>query len=68
LDLEQLISLEEAATRYAISSSHLRLLACTGLLQVRRVGHAWFTTPDAVAAYPSSSHLGSKSPRQYQRS
>jgi hypothetical protein len=68
LDLEHLISLKEAATQFDISYSHLRLLARTGRLQARKLGRDWFTTPEAVAAYLSDSHLRSKDPRKYQRS
>jgi excisionase family DNA binding protein len=51
LDDERLISLKEAAARFGLSHSHLRLLARTGKIAAQRMGRDCFTTEKAVAAY-----------------
>ena len=67
MDAERLISLEEAATQFGLSHSHLRLLARTGRLAARKLGKYWYTTPEAVAAYLASPQLRSKDPHKHQR-
>src|SRR5438067_2118571 len=57
VDVERLISLKEAADRYAISYSQLRLLARRGRLETVRLGRHWYTTPEAVAAYLANPEL-----------
>jgi hypothetical protein len=49
--LEDLITLQEAATQSGLSSSHLRLLVRRGDLWGRKLGRNWFTTREAVIAY-----------------
>ncbi len=51
MDEERLLSLKDAATRFELSHSHLRLLARSGKLRARRMGRDWFTTEEAVAEY-----------------
>jgi hypothetical protein len=68
LDIERLISLKEAATRFPISYSQLRRLARTRRLQATKLGRDWFTTPEQVAAYLANAELRSKDPHKYKRS
>ncbi len=63
VDTESPISLKEAAARYGLSHSHLRLLARTGRLRATRMGRDWFTTAAAVAAYLQDTTLRRKGPR-----
>ena len=67
MDDERLISLKDAAARFGLSQSHLRLLARTGKLRAQRMGRDWFTTPAAVADYLGNIELRSKDPRKYKR-
>ena len=61
------LSLEQAATRFGISHSHLKLLARTGKLRAFKIGKSWVTTPEAVAEYLSNPHLRSKDPYKHKR-
>src|SRR5262249_56450368 len=45
-----LISPKEAAARFGLSHSHLRLLARTGRRRATLLGRDWFTTAAAVTA------------------
>ena len=67
MDDEQLLSLREAAARFPISQTQLRLLAKRGRLEARKIGRDWFTTPEAVAAYLANAALRSKDPHKYKR-
>ena len=67
MDDAQLISLSEAADRFGLSRSQLRLLAQKGRLQARKVGKSWVTTPEAVAEYLANLELRSKDPLKYKR-
>jgi excisionase family DNA binding protein len=58
--------LSEAATRFGLSHSHLRLLARTGRLAAVKLGRDWFTTPEAVAAYLADEALRSRNPHKGQ--
>ena len=51
METESLLSLKEAAARFGLSHSHLRLLARSGRLRATRMGRDWFTTAAAVTAY-----------------
>ncbi len=51
MDEGRLLSLKDAAARFDLSHSHLRLLARSGKLRARRLGRDWFTTEEAVAEY-----------------
>jgi hypothetical protein len=48
---ERYVTRREAAAQSGLSYSHLALLARTGKIEARRIGHFWATTPEAVAAY-----------------
>ena len=63
MDAESPIPLKEAAARFGLSHSHLRLLARTGRLRATRMGRDWFTTAAAVAAYLQDPALRRKGPR-----
>jgi hypothetical protein len=67
VDNERLISLKEAAARFAISYSYLRRLARTGRLWTVRVDWEWLTTPEAAAAYLADASLRSKDPHKNKR-
>ena len=67
MDDARLISLSEAAGRFGLSHSQLRLLAQQGRLQARKVGKSWVTTPEAVADYLANVDLRSKDPLKYKR-
>ena len=49
------LSLGEAAAKFGVSHSHLKLLARTGKLKATKIGRIWVTTPEAVAAYMKDS-------------
>jgi len=68
LDEGRYISLTEAAAQFGLSRSQLNLLAKTGRLQAFKVGNAWVTTPEAVAAYMANPTLRSKDPYKNKRS
>jgi len=57
-NIEQWLSVTEAADACGLSASHLRLLIRTGKVSGRKFGRDWFTTKVAVAAYLA---LGCKS-------
>lgn len=67
MNTDQLISLKEAAARFAISYSQLRWLARSGRLAAQKLGRDWFTTAEAVAAYLANAELRSKDPHKYKR-
>lgn len=50
-DLDDLITLKEAAQRCALSYSHLRRLARTGEIWAKKFGTTWLTTELAVNEY-----------------
>lgn len=50
-ELDELISLSEAANRTGLSASHLRLLVRQGDIWGRKVGRNWLTTEQAVREY-----------------
>jgi excisionase family DNA binding protein len=50
-DLDDLISLSEAAERTGLSASHLRLLVRNGDLWGRKIGRNWLTTSQAIKEY-----------------
>jgi excisionase family DNA binding protein len=68
LETEPLISLKEAAARFGLSHSHLRLLARSGRLQATRMGRDWFTTAAAVTAYLDDPSLRQRGRRPGRRS
>lgn len=50
-NLDELISLSQAAKLSGLSHSHLRLLARNGEIWVKWLGRGWFTTEQAVQEY-----------------
>jgi excisionase family DNA binding protein len=50
-DLENLITLKEAAKLSGLSHDHLRRLAGQGVLKAHKIGRDWVTTPQAVKEY-----------------
>lgn len=54
-NLEDLISLTEAAQLTGISASHLRLLVRNGEIWGKKVGRNWLTTEQAVQEYLAQS-------------
>ena len=50
-ELDELISLSEAAKKSGLSHSHLRLLARNGEIWAKNLGRSWFTTEKAVEEY-----------------
>ena len=50
-DLDELISLSEAANRTGLSASHLRLLVRQGDIWGKKLGRNWLTTEEAVRQY-----------------
>lgn len=67
MDDEDRISLKEAAARFPISHSQLKLLAKQGRLEAKKLGRDWFTTAEAVTAYLANAELRSKNPHKYKR-
>lgn len=51
LNLEDLISLKEAAAISGLSHDHLRRLAGRGDLWAKKIGRDWLTTEKAVKEY-----------------
>lgn len=62
------LSLSEAAARFSLSHSHLKLLARTGRLEAVKVGRNWVTTTTAVEKYLGDEDLRSRSPYKNRRS
>jgi len=52
-NLDELISLSEAAELSGFTTRHLRLLATDGEIWARKLGRNWFTTARAVQKYLS---------------
>jgi excisionase family DNA binding protein len=50
-DMEELITLKEAAELSGLSHSHLRLLVRKGELWGKKMGRDWFTNAQAVQEY-----------------
>jgi hypothetical protein len=67
LEEARYLSLGQAATRFGISHSHLKLLARTGKLRAFKIGKSWVTTPAAVAEHISDPQLRSKDPYKNKR-
>lgn len=66
-NLNDLITLHEAAELTGFSISHLRLLARKGTIWATRLGHNWFTTPQSVQDYLAQERRpGPKSPKDSQ--
>jgi hypothetical protein len=61
------ISLSEAAAKFDVSHSHLKLLARTGKLRATKIGHSWVTTTEAVAEYLNNPQLRSRDPYKNKR-
>ena len=53
-DLDELITLKEAAELSGLSYSHLRYLARNSKIWAKKLGHNWFTTATAVKEYLAS--------------
>ena len=52
-NLDELISLSEAAEQSGFTTRHLRLLATNGEIWSKKLGRNWFTTAQAVQEYLS---------------
>lgn len=50
-DLDELITLKEAAELSGLSYSHMRYLARESYIWAKKLGHNWFTTEAAVNEY-----------------
>ena len=50
-NLEDLISLKEAASLSGLSHDHLRRLAGRGDLWAKKIGRDWLTTEEAIKEY-----------------
>ena len=50
-NLDELISLSEAARRSGLSHDHLRRLAGRGVLKAKKIGRDWLTTERALREY-----------------
>lgn len=50
-NLDELISLSEAAELSGFTTRHLRLLATNGEIWAKKLGRNWFTTTQAVQEY-----------------
>ena len=50
-NLDELISLSEAAELSGFTTRHLRLLAANGEIWAKKLGRNWFTTTLAVQKY-----------------
>ena len=50
-DLDDLISLSEAANLSGLSPNHLRLLVSSGVIWGKKLGRNWVTTARAVEEY-----------------
>jgi excisionase family DNA binding protein len=55
--------MKEAAERFGLSASHLRLLARTGRLGATKLGRDWFATPEAITTYLNNPELRKRGPR-----
>lgn len=53
-NLDELISLSEAAHRYGYAHAYLRQLAIRGRLKARKIGRDWLTTPRDMEAFIES--------------
>lgn len=56
LDLNDLITLNQAAEFSELSVSHLRLLVTRGEIWGRKIGRNWVTTIQAVDEYQKQGH------------
>ena len=63
MDLDDALSLDEAARLLNRSPVTLRWAARTGVLRARRIGRDWVTTRDAVAVYAAWHQRRYRSPR-----
>ena len=63
---ERLLSLNEAAARSGLSTSFLRRLCRTGVIEATKVGRDWVTTWRAVTVYLEDPMKRSHDPRKYQ--
>jgi excisionase family DNA binding protein len=61
---ERLISLKEAAARSGLSTSFLRRLCRTQVIEATKVGRDWVITWRAVAAYLEDPEKRSHDPRK----
>ena len=62
--LDELISLNEAASKSGLSHSHLRLLARSGEIWAKQLGRSWFTTERAVNEYLARDRRPGPKPKQ----
>jgi hypothetical protein len=62
--LEDLISLTDAAQISGFTTSHLRLLVSTGEVWGIKLGRNWFTTEEAINAYLKIEHRPGPKPKK----
>lgn len=63
-NLDELISLREAAELSGLSASHLRLLVSRGDIWGRKIGRNWVTTARAVQEYIAQNHCPGPKPKK----
>ena len=62
--LDELITLEEAAELSGLSPPHLRLLVRRRVIWGKKLGHNWFTTAQAVREYVARDRRPGPKPKQ----
>ena len=63
-ELDELISLSQAAELSGLSPRHLRHLAIHGEIWSRKLGRNWFTTTQAVMDYLAQEHKPGPKPHK----
>jgi len=63
-NLDELISLREAAELSGLSASHLALLVRRGDIWGIKLGHNWLTTAQAVGEYIAHDHRPGPKPKK----
>ena len=67
-ELDELISLSEAAELSGLSPSHLRLLVSKGEIWGRKLGRNWFTTEQAIQQYLTRGIKPGPKPKRHRES
>jgi excisionase family DNA binding protein len=62
-ELDDLISLQEAAKLSGLSSDHLRRLVEHGDLWGKKIGRNWVTTKQAIEIYIAKDHRRGRKPK-----
>ena len=63
-NLDELITLREAAKLSGLSHSHLRLLVRKGEIWGKKMGRDWFTSAQAVKEYAARDHKPGPKPQE----